>query len=110
MALTQRTYIADTGQRYHREVRSGTRTAADFTVTLGFNPKKVQVTNVTDKISAIWHSDVPAPNSFQLLTVADGTRTYEDCGVSVTANVITVDVSVKTLETNDDETLIEAWG
>lgn len=110
MALTQTKKYADDPRRYYREVRSGTRTAANFTVTLGFEPLKVEVTNVTDKISAIWHSDDPTPNALQLLTVANGTRTHEDCGVSVTGKVISVTIATKTLETDDDVTIIEAWG
>jgi hypothetical protein len=110
MALTQAKLNADDPRRYYREVRSGARTAADFTVTLGFTPTKVEVTNATDKISAIWHSDVPTPNALQLKTVAAGTRTYEDCGVSVTGKVISVTIATATLETDNDVTIIEAWG
>ena len=110
MALATAVTIADNPTRYYRQVRSGTRTAADFTVELGFAPFKVEVTNLTDKISGTWHSTVPTPNALQLKAVAAGTRTYEDCGISVTGRTLTVTIATATLETNDDVTLIEAWG
>jgi hypothetical protein len=110
MPLVQAKLNADDPRRYYREVRSGVRVAADFTVTLGFNPTKVEVTNATDKISAIWHSAIPTPNALQLKTVAAGTRTLEDCGVSVTGKVISVTIATAALESDDDVTIIEAWG
>jgi hypothetical protein len=110
MALVQTKQIADNPRRYYREVRSGTRTAGDFDVVLGFIPLKVEVTNATDRISAIWHSDVLTPNALQLLTVADGTRTYADAGITVTGMTVNVDISDAALESDNDVTIIEAWG
>lgn len=112
------------GQRYAYGIRTGVRTAADFTITLGFRPIKIRVVNLTDKIEATHYVD-PSPvtgtttygldagaNAKSLLTVANGTRTYEAAGISLTSDGLgfTVDVSVKTLETDDDDTLWEAWG
>lgn len=88
-----------------RGTRTGTRTAADFTITCGFEPKYVKVTNVTDRISGEWFSD-----GSQLKTVAAGTRTAEDCGLSVSGRTFTVDVSVATLETDNDVCVWEAHG
>ena len=88
--------------------RTGTRTAGNFSITLGFNPKYVRVTNLTDRISAEWFEDIG--NSLQLKTVAAGTRTFEDCGIAVTDNVVAVTVATATLETDDDSVVWEAWG
>jgi hypothetical protein len=111
MALTQTIQKADNVQRYYREVRSGTYTAADFTVSPGFAPLTVQVANVTDNLWAIWRSDFPTPNALQtLITGSTGAYTYADCGISVTGRTISVDISVAGLATNDDLVLGEAWG
>jgi len=110
MALTQTKQYSTDQRRYYREIRSGTRTAANFTVTLGWEPLYVKVTNLTDKITGEWFSDVPTPNALQLKTVATGVRTYEDTGISIAGKVITVTIATATLETDDDVTLIEAFG
>jgi len=88
--------------------RTGTRTAGNFTLTLGFSPQYVKVTNLTDRITAEWFADIG--NSTQLKTVAAGTRTLEDCGIAVTDNVVAVTVATATLETDDDSVVWEAWG
>jgi hypothetical protein len=110
--------------RYAYGIRTGVRTAADFTITLGFRPIKIRVVNLTDKIEATHYVD-PSPvtgsttygldagaNAKSLLTVANGTRTYEAAGISLTSDGLgfVVDVSVKTLETDDDDCFFEAWG
>lgn len=115
MALVSAKYDAiQEGQRYSWGTRTGTRTAADFTVTLGFQPKKIRVVNLTDKIEATHYVDpaLGTSNAESLVTVAAGTRTYEAAGISLTADGLgfTVDVSVKTLETDNDNVLWEAWG
>jgi hypothetical protein len=88
--------------------RTGTRVAADFEIVLGFSPRRIKVTNLTDRVSAEWFAESPA--SSQLKTVAAGTRTYEDCGVALNdeGNGFTVDVSVAGLETDDDDVVWEA--
>ncbi len=86
---------------------TGVRTAANFTLTLGFNPKYVKVTNLTDRITAEWFEDTG--NALQLLTIAAGTRTFADCGVTVADNVVTVVVATVGLETDDDAVVWEAW-
>jgi hypothetical protein len=110
--------------RYAYGIRTGVRTAVDFTITLGFRPIKIRVVNLTDKIEATHYVD-PSPvtgtttygldagaNAKSLVTVLNGTRSYEAAGISLTSDGLgfTVDVSVKTLETDDDDTLWEAWG
>lgn len=110
--------------KYSYGIRTGVRTAADFTITLGFRPIKIRVVNLTDRIEAVHYVD-PAPvtgtttygldagsNAKSLLTIANGTRTYEAAGIALTSDGLgfTVTVATKTLETNDDDTLWEAWG
>jgi len=110
--------------RYSYGIRTGVRTAADFTIDLGFRPTKIRVVNLTDRIEATHYVD-PSPvtgtttygldagaNAKSLVTVAAGTRTYEAAGISLTSDGMgfIIDVSVKTLETDDDDTLWEAWG
>ena len=112
------------GTKYAYGIRTGVRTAADFTINLGFRPKKIRVVNLTDRIEATHYVD-PAPvtgsttygldagaNAKSLVTIANGTRTYEAAGISLTTDGMgfVVDVSVKTLETDDDDCFFEAWG
>ncbi len=91
-------------------VRSGTRTAADFTITVGFAPKKVRVINLTDRVEAVYWVNSNLTATYGLLTVADGTRTFADVGISVSNRSFTVDVSVAGLEADNDEVLWEVWG
>lgn len=105
-------------------IRTGTRTAADFTITLGFKPIKIQVINLTDKIEAIHYVDPTrvvgsdtygldaGANAKSLVTVANGTRTYEAAGIALTSDGLgfTVTVATKTLETDNDDTVWFAWG
>ena len=100
------------GVCYSSGSRTGTRTAADFTITLGFSPKYIKITNLTDRISAEWYAE--NGNATQLKTVAAGTRTLEACGISVSVAdglaTVSVDVSVANVETDNDVTVWEAWG
>ena len=112
------------GTKYAYGIRTGVRTAANFTINLGFRPKKIRVVNLTDRIEATHYVD-PAPvtgsttygldagaNAKSLVTVAAGTRTYEAAGIALTTDKMgfIVTVATKTLETDDDDTLWEAWG
>ena len=112
------------GIKYAYGIRTGVRTAADFTINLGFRPKKIRVVNLTDRIEATHYVD-PAPvtgtttygldagaNAKSLVTVAAGTRTYAAAGLSLTTDGMgfIVDVSVASLETDDDDTFWECWG
>ena len=100
--------------------RTGTRTAADFTITTGFAPKYIRVINLTDRVEAEYfvdsNLDATSGNVFALKTVAAGTRTYEDCGVTVTATEgasgrqFQVDVSDASLETDNDDVVWIAFG
>jgi hypothetical protein len=121
---TEKYDLLQEGRRYAYGIRTGVRTAADFTITLGFKPQVIRVVNQTDKIEATHYVDPGAAtgtttygldagaNAKSLLTIANGTRTYEAAGISLTSDGLgfTVDVSVKTLETDDDDTFFEAWG
>jgi hypothetical protein len=112
------------GQRYSYGIRTGVRTAADFTITLGFKPTKIRVVNLTDRIEATHYVDPGAAtgtttygldagaNVKSLKTVAAGTRTYEDCGIALTSSGLgfTVTIATAGLESDDDDTLWEAWG
>ena len=100
--------------------RTGTRTAADFTITLGFAPKYVRVENLTDRTGAeFWvdsNLDSVSGNVYCLKTVAAGTRTYADCGITVlttegaSGRQFTVDVSDASLETANDDVVWMAFG
>jgi len=102
------------GVRHLSGSRTGTRTAADFTITLGFTPTHIKVTNLTDRVMAdqIIDSALGTSNAEGKLTVAAGTVTYADCGITLTddAKGFTVDVSTVGLETDDDDVIWEAWG
>jgi hypothetical protein len=102
----QQDNVAGGSALFAKGSRTGTRTAGDFTITLGFNPKYVKVTNLTDRISAEWFEDTG--NALQLLTVAAGTRTFAATGISVADNVVTVVVATAGLETDDDAVVWEA--
>lgn len=110
--------------KYAYGIRTGVRTVVDFTIDLGFRPIKIRVANLTDRIEATHYVD-PSPvtgsttygldagaNAKSLVTIANGTRSYEAAGISLTTDGMgfTVDVSVKTLETDDDDCVWEAWG
>ena len=112
------------GERYAYGIRTGVRTAANFTITLGFKPSKIRVVNLTDRIEATHYVD-PAPvtgsttygldagaNAKSLVTVAAGTRTYAAAGIALTADKMgfTVTVATASLETNDCDTVWEAFG
>lgn len=113
------------GQRYSYGIRSGARTAANFTIMLGFNPSKIRVVNLTDKVEATLYLDPKAygdgtdtfgldasANAKGLLTIANGTRTYVATGIALTSDKLgfTVTVGTVDLETDDDDVLWEVWG
>lgn len=112
------------GQHYAYGIRTGVRTAANFTINLGFRPTKIRVANLTDRVEATHYVD-PTPvtgtttygldagsNAKSLVTAAAGTRAYEAAGIALTADGMgfTVTVATKALETDDDDTFWEAWG
>lgn len=102
------------GRRFAWGTRTGTRTAEDFAITLGFQPTHIRVVNLTDRIEALHVVDSNldgGSNAKSVLTVAAGTRTYADAGISVTSDGLgfAVDVSVATLETDNDDVYWEAW-
>lgn len=92
---------------------TGTYTAADFTITLGFVPKYIRVINLSDRIQAEHFVDSAldgGSNAKQLLRVAAGTTTYAAAGISVSGKTFTVDVSVASLQTDNDDVFWEARG
>jgi len=112
------------GGRYSYGIRTGVRTAADFTITLGFRPIKIRVINLTDRVQAEHFVD-PSPvtgtttyglhagaNDYSLVTAAGGTVTYEAAGIALTSDGLgfTVTVATKGLETSDDDCFWEAFG
>lgn len=123
-AVTKKYDNIQEGIRYSYGVRTGVRTAADFTIDLGFRPSKIRVVNLTDRIEATHYVDPDAAtgtttygldagaNAKSLVTVAAGTRTYAAAGISLTSDGMgfTIDVSVASLETDNNDCLWEAWG
>jgi hypothetical protein len=100
--------------------RTGTRTAADFTITLGFAPKYIRVVNLTDRVEAeYWvdsNLDSVSSNVYGLKSVAAGDKTYADVGITVlttegaSGRQFSVDISDAGLETNDDDVVWMAFG
>ena len=121
---TEKYDLIQEGRRYAYGIRTGARTAADFTITLGFKPQVIRVVNLTDRIEATHYVDPGAAtgtttygldagaNAKSLLTVADGTRTYAAAGIALTSDGLgfTVTVATASLEVTDKDTLWEAWG
>jgi hypothetical protein len=92
--------------------RTGTRTAANFTITLGFAPKFIRVINLTDRIQGELVVDSAldgGSNVKGLLRVAAGTTTYENLGIAVSGRTFTVTVATVGLETDNDDVCWEAW-
>jgi hypothetical protein len=102
------------GRRLSWGTRTGTRTAEDFTITLGFQPTHIRVVNLTTRAEGL-HIVDPAldggANVKGILTVAAGTRTYAATGIAPTADGLgfTVTVATASLETNDSDVYWEAW-
>jgi hypothetical protein len=112
--------------KYSYGIRTGVRTAGNFTITLGFKPIKIRVVNLEDRVEAVHYVDpapIPAPatttygldagaNAKSLVTVAAGTRTYAAAGIALTSDGLgfTVTVATAGLETSNDDCLWEAWG
>jgi len=109
MPLVSTQYEHDGIVRIARGSRTGTRTAGNFTLTLGFDPKYVKVTNLTDRVGAEWWAD-GTDGTKELVSVAAGTRTYADGGISVAAGVVSVVVATVGLETDNDDVVWEAHG
>lgn len=87
---------------------TGTHTAADFSITLGFVPKYFKMVNVTDRFTAEWWNGMTSSN--YLKTVAAGTRTLATDSAIVINSDGTVSVDVSTgIYTDDDTVVWEAW-
>lgn len=102
------------GRRYAWGTRTGTRTAANFAVELGFQPTHIRVVNLTDRVEALHRVDPNldgGSNGKSLVTVAAGTRTYAAAGIALSASGLGFSVTVATagLETDDDDVYWEAW-
>lgn len=92
--------------------RSGTRTAADFTITLGFDPRYFVIENLTDRVKCEWFDGMNQGDYIK--TIANGTRTLETGDGVIVRNSVTdhangvagtvdIDVSVDSIETDDDQ-------
>jgi hypothetical protein len=113
LAASQATPIIE-GRRWTYGFRTGTRTAADFSITLGFTPTHIRVVNLTDRIEALHVVNAAldgGSNAKSLLTVAAGTRTYAAAGIALDADTkgFTVTVATASLETDNDDVYWEAW-
>lgn len=102
------------GRRKASGIRTGSRTAADFSIDLGFKPIVVKVCNLTDRIEGCMIFDDAldgGSNAKGLLTVAAGTVTYADVGITLDAGERSFSVVVATvgLETDNDDVYWEAW-
>ncbi len=110
--------------KYSYGIRTGVRTAGNFTINLGFKPIKIRVVNLEDRVEATHYVD-PAPvtgattygldagaNAKSLVTAAGGIRTYAAAGIALTSDGLgfTVTVATAGLETSDDDCFWEAWG
>lgn len=115
MALTSKTNIAiQEGRRFVWGSRTGTRTAANFTIALGFTPSHIRVVNLTDRVEALHRIDAAldgGSNAKSQVTIAAGTRTYAAAGIALTDDGLGFTVTVATvgLETDDDDVIWEAW-
>jgi hypothetical protein len=101
------------GLHYASGVLYGTYTAANFTITLGFEPKKVRVVNLTDRVECIQYlsSVLDAGNNAKgLVRAANGDTTYAATGIVISGNTFVVTVATNGLQTDNDDVLYEAWG
>lgn len=89
---------------------SGTYTAADFVITLGFKPRYFVIENVTDRVKCEWYEGMASGDYIK--TVAAGTRTLETSdGVIVnTDGTVSIDVSVDGIQTDNDQIAWMALG
>jgi len=95
-------------------IRTGSRTAGDFSIDLGFTPTHICVHNLTDRIEGLMILNAAldaGSNAKGLLTVAAGTKTYADLGITLDDDErgFTVVVATVGLETDDDDVYWEAW-
>lgn len=75
MAQTRTQNNGETVTKYASGFISGTYTAADITLTLGFTPRKFKITNLTDRLTHEWFEGMNQGDYLE--TVAAGTRTLE---------------------------------
>lgn len=118
LASVQDNY-ADGAMHYAYGSRTGTRTAADFSLDLGFKPRKIRFINATDLavFEMYFDSNLDGGSNAKGVKIVDtgaGTTdiTYADIGVTLGADERSVDVVVATggIETDNDDVLWEAWG
>lgn len=65
---------------------------AAATITLGFNPSKVHVVNITDRIQHLWLDTMAAGQALKV--IADGTATDATNGVTVANGVLTLGTDI----------------
>lgn len=78
MAQTRKQFDSPGVPRATHGYLSGTYTAADTIVSIGFNPGYIKVVNATTRLMLEWHEGLAASNYIK--TVAAGTRTLETDG------------------------------
>jgi len=120
MALVTNTFLGQAGPpRIAMGSRTGTRTAADFTITVGFMPRYIRVVNLTDRIQAEYFLDdaLDGGNNVKaLVQVAAGTVTYEDGGVVISSTEgadrrkVSVTIATVGLESDNDDVVWIAMG
>ncbi len=101
-------------RRHAAGIRTGTRTAGNFSIDLGFTPTHVRVRNLTDRVEGlmIFGAALDAgSNAKGIKCVAAGTKTYADVGITLDDDErgFTVVVATAGLETDDDDVYWEAW-
>lgn len=109
MALTTTQSNNDGTLKYASGAFSGTYTAANATLTLGFVPKHFKITNVTDRLTQEWHEGMNSGDFIE--TAANGTRTLEtdDQIIVNTDGTITI-VAAGGAMTDNDTVVWEAQG
>jgi len=115
MALTST--VLSTHQEARRKacgIRTGTRTAGNFSIDLGFTPTHIRVCNLTDRIEGFQVVAAAldgGSNAKGLKIIADGTKTYEATGITLDDDLrgFTVVVATIGLETDNDDVYWEAW-
>lgn len=88
---------------------SGTYTAADFTLTLGFKPKHFKIINCTDRVTQEWFAGMNFGDFLE--TAANGDKTLETDNQIEVNDDGTVDVVAAGGAMTDNDTVVwEAFG
>lgn len=125
MALVQTQHNAiNEGVKYAWGLLTGSHTPADFSIDLGFTPRRVRMVNLTARIEADMYFDPDADatantgldggdNAKALITVANGTRTYATSPITLGSDGRSFDVDISDLTTlvvTGEDCFWEAFG